>query len=401
MNSLKLKTKLLYLLLSVGFGLIVIGLIGFYNLSTMKKHVDTLYFGSLIPLTELTSISSTYRGKLESPIYQWKHNIIDNQSCAQSITTGLDQIDQMWASYLTHHKRPEEMPYVDYTESQIEAIRQYLLEVRKLCLSKQKKNISLAVLSDNISSVEYTINQLLSYEISAAKYERSLLLSHHHNSTMQLLVLLGVILIGVMTFAWRIFIKIELQQRELILSSERLQYLNMKLEQASFTDSLTGLSNRRHFNMVYMREFKRAKRQSIPLTFMMIDIDYFKQYNDTYGHIKGDDALHAVAEIMKHTFQRPGDFTFRLGGEEFGVILADTDCHQAKLMAEKLRDNVEQCGIEHLGSKVAKVLTLSIGSVCIVPSANHTDDDLIHSADTNLYAAKERGRNQVVISSNL
>jgi len=401
MNSLRLKTRLLYLLFSVGFGLIVIGLIGFYNLSTMKKHVDTLYFGSLIPLTELTAISSAYRGKLESPIYQWQHNIIDNQTCAQSITIGLDQIDHMWASYLTHHKRPEEMAYIDYTESQIEAIRQYLLEVRELCLSNRKQPISLPVLSDNISSIEYTVNQLLSYEIAAAKYERSLLLSHHHNSMMQLLVLLGVILIGVMTFAWRIFIKIELQQRELIQSSERLQYLNMRLEQASYTDSLTGLNNRRYFNMVYERELKRAKRQNIPFVFMMIDIDYFKQYNDTYGHIKGDDALHAVADTMKQTFQRPGDFTFRLGGEEFGIILTDTDCHQAKLMAEKLRHNVEQRSIEHQGSKVSKVLTLSIGAVCMVPAVNHTDDDLINSADTNLYAAKERGRNQVVMTNTL
>lgn len=401
MNSLKLKTKLLYLLFSVGLGLIIIGLIGFYNLSTMKKHVDTLYFGSLMPLTELTSITSAYRVKLESPIYQWQSGIIDHQSCAQSITLGLEQVDQMWASYLTHHKRPEEMPYIDYTESKIESIRQYFVHVRQLCLANQKRQISLSVLSDNVTSIEYTLNQLLSYEISAAKYERSLLLSHHHNSMMQLSVLLGVILLGVMTFAWRIFIKIELQQRELIQSSERLQYLNMKLEQASYTDTLTGLSNRRYFNMVYERELKRAQRQNIPFIFMMIDIDFFKQYNDTYGHLKGDDALHAVAETMKQTFQRPGDFTFRLGGEEFGIILTDTDCHQAKHMAEKLRYNIEKRSIEHSGSKVAKVLTLSIGAICMVPSPNHTDDDLIHSADTNLYAAKERGRNQVVLTSTL
>lgn len=401
MNSLKLKTKLLYLLFSVGFGLIIIGMIGFYNLSTMKRHVDTLYFGSLIPLTELTSITSAYREKLESPIYQWQHGIIDSDICAQSITAGLDQVDQMWASYLTHHKRPEEVAYVDYTESQIESIRQYFMHVRELCLMNQKQHISLSVLSDNVSSIEYTLHQLLSYEIAAAKYERSLLLSHHHNSVMQLLVLLGVILIGVMTFAWRIFIKIELQQRELIHSSERLQYLNMKLEQASYTDTLTGLSNRRYFNMVYEREFKRAKRQSIPFAFMMIDIDFFKQYNDTYGHIMGDDALHAVADTMKQTFQRPGDFTFRLGGEEFGIILTDTDCQQAKQMAEKLRQNIERRSIEHLGSKVSKILTLSIGAVCIVPSSNLCDDDLIHSADSNLYAAKERGRNQIVLTTTL
>jgi diguanylate cyclase (GGDEF)-like protein len=204
-----------------------------------------------------------------------------------------------------------------------------------------------------------------------------------------------------MGLAWMIFARIEIQQQQLIESSETLKHLNLKLEQASYTDSLTALFNRRYFNVVYEREFKRSLRSNTPFVFMMLDIDFFKQYNDTYGHLQGDLALQAVAKVLKTTLQRPGDYPFRLGGEEFGVILTDTDCKNARIIGEKIRASIEHLKIEHKGSKILPTLSVSIGGICIVPTVDMSEDALIHTADTNLYAAKERGRNQVVFSNKL
>jgi len=402
MESLQLKTKLLYLLLSVALGLVVVGFVGYINLLTMKKNVDTLYFGSLIPLGELGSISSAYHHDLEASVYRWKEGLISDDNLAQNITLGLEHVDQMWASYLSHHKRPEELPYIHYTEEQIEIMKRYFEEIRSLAFNHTSRSaISVVTLADNTTSIHNTVSQLISYETAAATYERALLLRHHQNSLMQLAVMLGVILLGVMTFAWRIFMQIEQQQQKLLESSEALKHLNIKLEQASYTDTLTGIFNRRYFNLVYEREYKRALRGNKSITFIMIDIDFFKQYNDTYGHLQGDVALQSVARVLKTSLLRPGDFVFRLGGEEFGVILTEIDCTNSRKMAERLRFNVESLNMEHKGNKKTGLLTISAGAICITPTESMSNESLLHCADINLYAAKERGRNMVVLSSTL
>lgn len=364
--------------------------------------MDTLYFGSLVPLNELTTITDTYHNNLGATVYQWSHGLISDDQAAQNITQGLNQINQMWASYLSHHKRPDEMAYVDYTETQIDSMEEYFLRVRGLILdSNRSLPLSLLTLSDNIQTVHGTIRQLIAYENAVARYERSILLSRYENSLTQLILFLSVILALVMGLAWKIFASIEWQQHKLIESAETLRHLNLKLEHASYTDSLTTLFNRRYFNILYEREFKRALRSGKPFVFMMLDIDFFKQYNDTYGHLQGDHALQTVAKVLKTTLQRPGDHPFRLGGEEFGIIITDTECKSARAMGEKIRSTIEDLKIEHKGSQISPTLTVSIGGICIVPTAYMGDEELIHAADTNLYLAKERGRNQVVFSNTL
>lgn len=402
MESLQLKTKLLYLLLSVALGLVVVGFVGYFNLYTMKKHVDTLYFGSLVPLSELGSINDAYHHELEASVYRWKEGDISDDDLARNLTLGLEHVNQMWASYIAHHKRPEELPYIRYTETQIDIMQGYFEEIRSLASNHTRRaTISVVTLSDNVTSIHNTISSLISYEIAAAKYERAILISHHENSLMQLAIMLGVILLGVMGFAWRIFMQIEIQQQQLLESSEALQHLNIKLEQASYTDTLTGIFNRRYFNLVYEREFKRALRAGKSIIFIMVDIDFFKQYNDTYGHLQGDVALQNVAHVLKSSLLRPGDFVFRLGGEEFGVILTETDCSNGRKMAERLRFNVESLNMEHKGNKKSGVVTISLGAICITPTASMNNETLLRSADINLYAAKERGRNQIVFTTTL
>ncbi|MDP3120685.1 MAG: diguanylate cyclase [Sulfuricurvum sp.] len=402
METLKLKTKLLYLLISVALGLLIVGFVGYFNLLTMKRNVDTLYFGSMIPLTELSAINTAYHHELESNIYRWREKVISDEEFARNITLGLANIDQMWASYLSHHKRPEEVPYVNYTDERIDIMKRYFEEIRSLSTHQtQASAVSLITLTDNITSIHNTIAQLISYEISVAKYERAVTLNHHKDSLMQLAVMLGFILLGVMTFAWRIFRQIEQQQQQLLNSSKALQHLNVKLEQASYTDTLTGIYNRRYFNLVYEREFKRASRSEKPITFIMVDIDFFKPYNDTYGHLQGDVALQSVARVLRTSLSRPGDFAFRLGGEEFGIILTDTDAQSARQMAERLRFNVESLNIEHKGNKNTGIVTISLGAICVTPTMSMGNESLLHTADANLYAAKERGRNQVVFTITL
>lgn len=364
--------------------------------------MDTLYFGSLVPLSELNAISNTYHNDLASPIYRWSNQLLSDEQTAEEISIGLEKINQLWSAYRSHYKHTEEMAYVEYTEGKINHLESYFIQIRALISDPDRTHpLSLNTLDENIQLIHTTIDKLIEYEKEVARYEHALLLAEYENALMQLILFLGVILTLVMGLAWKIFARIELQQHQLIESTETLKHLNLKLEYASYTDSLTALYNRRYFNIVYEREFKRSLRSGKPFIFMMLDIDFFKQYNDTYGHLQGDVALQSVARVLKSTLQRPGDYPFRLGGEEFGIILTDSDSENGTIIGEKIRSAIENLKIEHKGSKILPTLSVSIGGICIVPTAQIGEDALIHTADANLYAAKERGRNQVVFSTTL
>ena len=195
------------------------------------------------------------------------------------------------------------------------------------------------------------------------------------------------------------FKSIQNDQTALELTTKKLKRANKRLENASYTDSLTGLYNRRYFNIVYDRELKRAKRTNSYIAFMMLDIDYFKQYNDTYGHIEGDFALKSVAKVLQDTLKRPGDFVFRLGGEEFGILLTDTSESNCKLMANEVCDLIRAREIRHESSKVNQFVTISIGVAGCEADESLNEDALITRADEMLYEAKESGRDRYCMST--
>jgi diguanylate cyclase (GGDEF)-like protein len=168
------------------------------------------------------------------------------------------------------------------------------------------------------------------------------------------------------------------------------------LENLSSIDALTGIANRRRLDEYLETEWRRAQRNKYQISLLMIDIDHFKNFNDTYGHQKGDDCLRAVAKAIADAPRRPPDLTARYGGEEFCVVLPDTSIDSALDIAERARANVEGPKIEHSGSPQYGSVTVSIGVATAEPSSDNSSfDDLIELADKYLYHAKESGRNKV------
>lgn len=187
-------------------------------------------------------------------------------------------------------------------------------------------------------------------------------------------------------------------QRQLEESNTQLEESNRELQRLSSLDGLTGIANRRQFDKMLDKEWQRALRNCNGLALVMIDIDYFKLYNDTHGHQLGDDCLKAVARELDHVIHRPSDLMARYGGEEFGVILPDTDEEGALQVAEKMQEAIHALNIEHEASKVSDRITLSIGIATASPRGGHPDD-LLKQADAALYQAKSEGRNRIVIHS--
>ncbi|TGE31779.1 diguanylate cyclase [Desulfosporosinus sp. Sb-LF] len=187
------------------------------------------------------------------------------------------------------------------------------------------------------------------------------------------------------------------RETELLEVTHQLQAANEMLQNLSYLDGLTGIANRRHFDQGLLQESRRAKREGSPLSLIMLDIDYFKAFNDTYGHLQGDDCLKTVASTLKQTLKRPGDFPARYGGEEFAVVLPNTNDVGAAIIAEELRASIERAGIPHINSPSEDHVTVSLGVVTRFPGQADTPDDLILAADRALYSSKHEGRNRVSV----
>jgi diguanylate cyclase (GGDEF)-like protein len=176
---------------------------------------------------------------------------------------------------------------------------------------------------------------------------------------------------------------------------------NKALHTLARRDGLTGVSNRRHFDEMLAQEFLRARRQQLPLALIMVDVDMFKVFNDTYGHPAGDECLRRVAGAIRSSLLRPGDTLFRYGGEEFAVLLPATDAEGARVVAEAMRSAVAGLGMEHTGSSLG-IVTISAGIGWIMPSGgSEAAADLVSMADHALYRAKEAGRNRVHVGTGL
>lgn len=183
-------------------------------------------------------------------------------------------------------------------------------------------------------------------------------------------------------------------QRKLVETTHQLNAANLELQRLSTTDGLTGIANRRMFDELLMREWRRCMRAKKPLALVMVDVDYFKQYNDTYGHQAGDACLQAVARQMARSAPRASDVAARYGGEEFALILGDTEMDGAVWVANYIRQNIADLNLPHKPSAF-KHVTVSCGVAAMVPNDKASPKSLIMAADQALYLAKDQGRNRV------
>ena len=179
-------------------------------------------------------------------------------------------------------------------------------------------------------------------------------------------------------------------------TEEKLLGLQKELEELSYKDGLTGVANRRRFDAIMEIEWDNARRNKQPLSLVMLDIDYFKQYNDHYGHLEGDQCLKLVARLLGTAATRARDFVARFGGEEFVLVLPETDESAALKVAERCRELIAQERVPHDRSEIGPVLTVSLGVSTTIPSHGDAPLPFIETVDKRLYQAKQQGRNRIV-----
>ena len=191
-------------------------------------------------------------------------------------------------------------------------------------------------------------------------------------------------------------LKSEIAERTRI--EEALRQANEQLSLLASLDGLTGLANRRKFDEQIAWEWERSKRERTPLSLLIIDVDHFKNYNDTYGHLLGDDCLKQVAQTLQTICQRATDLVARYGGEEFVILLPHTDRQGAERLAHQIQQAIAEQAIPHQNAPTAPQVTLSMGLVSLIPQSPTTVSDFIHLADQALYQAKLTGRNRLAIA---
>jgi diguanylate cyclase (GGDEF)-like protein len=184
------------------------------------------------------------------------------------------------------------------------------------------------------------------------------------------------------------------KMHRLLIESLNLRY---EMSQTALIDSLTGIANRRHFDNFIYQEWRRAQREQWPIAMLMVDVDFFKLYNDIYGHQMGDQCLKSIAEAISRVIHRPTDLVSRYGGEEFGVILTNTPLNGAMQVAERMRQEVATLFIEHKKSTVAHFVTVSVGVAVMRPGQENHFNELVHASDEALYNAKNSGRNSICV----
>lgn len=354
--------KLIVLLFVIFTTLISASLIFNSQIDKLKTQIDNIYFGNFIPMLRLQNVVNNYRDL----IFCIKKREFD---C--SIKTYEKEIITNWEFYDKSYKTDQERAVVDSISKEISQS----LKIKRL------KN-----LYASISKVDFLIN----YETEEANKQRKDFLKKYTN--MKDYLLYNFIAIIIFSFSIIIYIFFQIFRKD-----NQLTILNKKYKIDSITDSMTKLYNRGYFDNLFDNLPFIANANKWQCAFIMFDIDFFKQYNDTYGHDMGDKTLIAVANVLKEYFNKEYEYVFRLGGEEFGVILFDTNKEILINCLEQINKKVVELNIEHKTSAVLNVVTISTGAIIYLPDSYVSANKLYKIADENLYKSKQSGRNKYTL----
>ena len=352
----KFNYKLLAIPIVVLTSLVYISFLFSSEIQRLKYQIDNIYFGNFVPVHKLHMIKEGYK----DTIYNYK-NYEKNKN----------NIIKNWNFYSKQYKTDKEKGIVEKIDNQ---------------LQKSLKKYDKLFYTYMIDQIEL----LIKHEVYSASLQRKSFLKEYKKINKYLFYNQIFILIFILIFiSYIIFLTIK--------NNSKLEFLIDKYKLDSITDGLTGLYNRKHFDIVFSNMMFISQENNWSSAFVMIDIDFFKQYNDTYGHESGDVALQKVSKTLNLTFKREYDYLFRLGGEEFGILIFDTNIKKVKENLDLLQKNILKQNIIHKASKT-NLLTLSMGIVMIDKKTyDYSSKQLYKLADGKLYDSKKNGRDRYTV----
>ena len=351
-----LNSKLIILPIFVIIAMVGLSFLFSQKIELLKKEIDSIYFANFLPVHKLHSIKESYIRLIKTRKY---------------LTKEKREILANWDYYYKSYKSKDERVILEDTNKQL------------LYAFKTKRKSQFKI---SLKKIDY----LISHEVDGAEMQRRAFVEKYNQMQKYLFFSQTFIIIFIILLMGIIIYQAIKQNKKLVLLNE--QY---KIE--ANTDGLTNLYNRKYFDTIFKDFSAISEQNEWSSVFVMIDIDFFKQFNDTYGHDAGDVALQKVSQTLDNCFNQEYEYTFRLGGEEFGIIIFNTDLEYVKASLDNLQYQLSLLQIEHSAS-VTNYLTLSMGVVVVSKNRyTSTVKDLYTAADKKLYHAKENGRNQYTI----
>jgi diguanylate cyclase (GGDEF)-like protein len=329
----------------------------FYNqIGKMKQQIDAIYFGNLVPVVQLQKIVNAYDKILLA------NKIVPKEK---------KLIRKNWKQYYKSYKTIKEKDTLKKIDDMV-----------ILSLLKYNENL--------LKKVIFNLGKVIDYEAKMAYQQRQIFLQDYEQMQSYLKYNLGALLFFTLVIlAFVIYLSMQ--------KHTELEKLTHKYKMDSITDGLTNLYNRKHFDMVFSKVALISNENGWKSAFIMLDIDFFKQYNDTYGHDMGDLVLKNVANTLRRSFNKEYEYVFRLGGEEFGIIIFDTAEVKLKKSLDNFQHNLASLQIPHSASETG-ILTASMGVVMVDGTfVDRESKELYKEADDKLYVSKENGRNRYTI----
>lgn len=373
-------------------GILLLGILALYRASPPASLLEA-QAKSTRALALLQKSESLYASTLPTALIRLKSKLATPQATATLLESATPTIKESWGEYLD--LRPQRDETIEAATWQILDSLQRLeliLEILHSQSPARLQSLSLPRALETLQRAHEPLRALLEKErVELERITTALEAIPSKNRTILTLTLALLLSLALILF-W-------LAQKSLKRSFSELKKANGALKDLAIKDGLSGVYNRRFFDIIFPRELEKAAQNQGALTFIMIDIDCFKLYNDTYGHGAGDEVLRRVAQALDRTIDRGGDYFFRMGGEEFGALVLGLDEEHSLALCEKMLRSVERLKIPHEKNTAATHVTISLGAACLIPLPQTQASQIMEEADGALYKAKQWGRNQAAILS--
>ncbi|MEA3228914.1 MAG: GGDEF domain-containing protein [Campylobacterota bacterium] len=362
------------------------------QIPSMKRNSDMLYSNALIPISELNKADQIYHLKLKNTLALFQSSEITSTQAILEMDNSLLSLEKIWQNYKNNFSY-DEINYLEYALSEIYQLnKKYKAIQKKIETNKQIEPLSLTDLKKDSANIDLIIQKLISDELEIAKNKREKFIDSFNLFRTKIIIVLSVLVFSTLLyFSVKYKLLFHLSRKKVLLT-------NTKPKEVEYKDSLTSLYTRRYFNLIFNKKLENAKKNKEYIALIMIDIDYFKEYNNCYGYTQGDKTLLLMAEILKKLTNKKNDFIFRFNGEAFVILSTKTNEMKSLALTNKILQSVKEKQIDHNRSDIDTVLTVSVGMAYCKASAKTTQYSLISQADKMLVKAKENGRNRSAIT---
>ncbi|MGP1560796.1 MAG: GGDEF domain-containing protein [Helicobacteraceae bacterium] len=391
--------KVIFLLIVVGIVFNSIFFLIYQTLAKMQTNIDLVYYVVYKKILMLKDLNNLLGYEVQKIVVDYDKGKAEKEEAINRLIITKDSIEELWQDYRNEYRVKLAMDNKDTANSCIEASKHNIDNIIKKITNDG--TLSIPELYMEFYKVKNEVREMSKAQIENGVGIKKKMDTYFDRTVHFIIVLLVLSFAFIILISYLVVKSIKKNEQALKQAQIDLEETNKELHKNSITDGLTQLYNRRYFDIVFQKFYRRSLRSKIPIGIIILDIDYYKKYNDTYGHVKGDYVLKEISLKLTQLVKRADDYIFRLGGEEFCMLCFDCNTEALKKLSTKILEGIYELKIEHRASDVSPYVTVSLGFLSIVVQKDMSIEQILTTVDRALYNAKEEGRNRYAYYENL